>query len=409
MAVSRALKAVLSGALLIIVSLVITDLALHGVGALVPQIDEIGTVAPKHLPDERLGHRPNPNHPEHDAWGFRNPGVPARAEIVVLGDSQSYGAGVGASQAWPRVLEELNGQTVYNLSFGGWGPVHSLLLWHQAETLRPEVVIVSVYAGNDLYDSFKAVYDKALVAGLRSDDRETLDLIAQADDSGTLKQRVGTIYREGRKKRTSRLRRFRKSIKQWLADHSKIYGLLWRAGYEISLLREERRNENEKWRKARARAEKRPQVAQAFARGPLRTVFTSQLRLSVLDLDDPRVREGQRIVYEVLRQMQDAVGATGARFVVLLIPTKEYVFGEQAKTLAEPAYRKLLDKERLFWRETRGFLDDHAIGYIDALPSLRAQLDSGPQPYKVSDDGHPNEHGHRAIARAVRQHLGNAR
>src|SRR4030095_14915524 len=46
------------------------------------------------LPDERLGSRPNPSYPGHDSKGFRNPRVPAKADVVALGDSNTYGANV---------------------------------------------------------------------------------------------------------------------------------------------------------------------------------------------------------------------------------------------------------------------------------------------------------------------------
>lgn len=37
--------------------------------------------------DERLGWRPNPEHPEHDSKGFRNKFVPNEISIVCMGDS----------------------------------------------------------------------------------------------------------------------------------------------------------------------------------------------------------------------------------------------------------------------------------------------------------------------------------
>src|SRR5688572_30586092 len=51
------------------------------------------------VPDERLGHRPNPDKPGHDRKGFRNPEVPAKADIIALGDSQTYGTGVQRDEA----------------------------------------------------------------------------------------------------------------------------------------------------------------------------------------------------------------------------------------------------------------------------------------------------------------------
>ena len=38
------------------------------------------------IPDAKLGARPNPGFPGHDRRGFRNPEVPASADVVALGD-----------------------------------------------------------------------------------------------------------------------------------------------------------------------------------------------------------------------------------------------------------------------------------------------------------------------------------
>ncbi len=54
---------------------------------------------PKAIPDERLRIRPNPALPDHDASGYRNPVVLERADIVVMGDSQTYGSEVSRKNA----------------------------------------------------------------------------------------------------------------------------------------------------------------------------------------------------------------------------------------------------------------------------------------------------------------------
>jgi len=85
---------------------------------------------------------------------------------------------------------------------------------------------------------------------------------------------------------------------------------------------------------------------------------------------------------------------------VLLVPTKELVF-EELWGNPSTSYRVLTENEELFWRIAKDFFEENGIEYVDALPALRQQLTSGIQPYQVSRDGHPNEEGHRAIARLV--------
>ena len=58
-----------------------------------------------------------------DANGYRNTHVPAHADIVTLGDSNTWGASVYADETWPRVLERETGLSTYNIAMPGWGPV----------------------------------------------------------------------------------------------------------------------------------------------------------------------------------------------------------------------------------------------------------------------------------------------
>jgi lysophospholipase L1-like esterase len=100
-------------------------------------------------------------------------------------------------------------------------------------------------------------------------------------------------------------------------------------------------------------------------------------------------------------------------FVVLLIPTKETVFKNvvnEEKINIPKTYESLIENEESMWRKTKNFLRTHAILFIDALPTLRKNVQYGRQPYKWTSDGHPNSIGHRAIAQLVlseikKQHL----
>jgi len=75
------------------------------------------------LPDPQLIYRGNPKFPEHDSNGFRNDSVPKTADIVAIGDSQTYGNGVSPDEAWPRVLARLSFCRVYSMALGGYGPL----------------------------------------------------------------------------------------------------------------------------------------------------------------------------------------------------------------------------------------------------------------------------------------------
>ena len=102
--------------------------------------------------------------------------------------------------------------------------------------------------------------------------------------------------------------------------------------------------------------------------------------------------------------MNDLAVGRGIRFIVLLIPTKELVFGRMWDK-ASPAYRELIENEMVLWEHTKQAFETSDIEYVDALPALRRQLTGGAQPYQVSHDGHPNQYGHRAIAKLVAAYL----
>src|SRR5438874_11554843 len=85
-----------------------------------------------YLADRALLWRGNPEYPEHDRLGFRNPDVPSQVSIVALGDSQTYGARVSRDQAWPQQLQRAEKSPTYNMAFPGWGPPQSLLVLDQA-------------------------------------------------------------------------------------------------------------------------------------------------------------------------------------------------------------------------------------------------------------------------------------
>ena len=228
----KKLKSLFYALITIVISLIFIDLSLHVAGAISPDINRVMSFVPAKIPDEKLGHRPNPDYPDHDANGFRNAKAPEQVDIVAMGDSQTYGSGVTSEQAWPHSLEEKSSWSVYNMGLGGYGPVHSYLLWDEAKALKPKIIIEALYAGNDLYDAFTLVYSKDKAAAFKSTDKSIIDAIRTSEAQESLHNRVSKMYRRGKVKSSTRV-----AIKKWLEDHSKIYGLLLRAQYELKIVR----------------------------------------------------------------------------------------------------------------------------------------------------------------------------
>lgn len=394
-------KAVFSG-LTLIVTLVVIEACLH-ILSLFPKVDFLLSHKPEFtVSDDRLGLRPNPRHPEHDKRGFRNKSVPDEVDVIALGDSQTYGTGVKPDQAWPQQVHQLGGIKVYNMAFGGYGPVHCLILLDEALELKPKLVIEAFYAGNDLYDSYSLVYYKNQLPELKTSEKRVIRDIHKAEDVESLEDKILGMFerifgRGGISRQFSKTR----SWMEYFSEHCRIYGLfLSIKRVHTSYILKKNGVKNHVMQKKIRDSED----FQFFENGSLKTVFIPNYRLCALDLDDPRIAEGKRISLEAIRIMKWKTEVANAEFVVLLLPTKELVFKDtvySASTTIPEVYLNLIETEELFWQRTRNYLEDQGIYFIDALPVLRRCILDGAQPYQVSYDGHPNYIGHRAIAQAL--------
>lgn len=116
----------------------------------------IGVRARPLVPNQRLV---GPN----DILGFRNHSVPNVADVVAIGDSQTYGNNSQIQFNWPSQLSDaLNKEretVVYNMSVGGWGAVQYLYAANKAMVFQPRVVVIAFYTGNDPLESFRIAYN----------------------------------------------------------------------------------------------------------------------------------------------------------------------------------------------------------------------------------------------------------
>src|SRR5689334_4893320 len=76
----------------IALALVIMEIVLRVATAVSPSLDDLISVPSSPVvADDELGWRGSPRYRSHDAAGFRNRTVLSRADVVALGDSQTYG------------------------------------------------------------------------------------------------------------------------------------------------------------------------------------------------------------------------------------------------------------------------------------------------------------------------------
>jgi hypothetical protein len=401
----RVAKSIVFAALALALSLVAVELALRLAAAAIPEVDAVlGTGSSPTVPDPVLGHRPSPHMSDSDRTGFRNPKRPRSVRIVAIGDSQTYGMGVSRQDSWPHVLGREYGIPTYSMAYGGYGVTHELVLAREAlDELDPDVIVVAIYAGNDLLDSWTMVHQRGQLQELLADgsDQERVGVTRSDDPPPQAEWQRLRETTAGRHLPAGGLR----SV---LAQHTRLYGLLRAvkrtaarsfnggAGAE----RSDPDPEFVRTTVARAGSEMLLQV-QA---GTVTTVLTPSARRAVVDLSDARIREGLRLSLEAIRRIHLEASEHETRLVVLTLPTKELVFSpwvDVADGAGAIIMQGLVDDENRIWGEFAALCDHLGIECVSALDPLREAVRSGSNPYFSDWDGHPSQLGHRVIARTV--------
>jgi|SRR5882672_3147950 len=376
----------------LLVGLVIAEAALR----LVERI-QVGdrAIEDKLIKDPVLGLKLAPYTQGHDANGFRNETAPPQADVVCLGDSQTWGVNVGRQDAWPQQLSRMSGRSVYNMGLGGFGPVQYEALTPQALRLSPKLIIVGFYFGNDIYDAYNMAYHYEAHRRLRSSsaaDELRVDQVAAKTDAFAFEQKqfhanFGSSSLSG--------------SSFWLREHVALGRLLNRVGwwpgsldvdYEI----------DKRW------AALHPDQGAVCEEPGLETVFTTAYRLAALDTDEPRIAEGIRIAKELLAQMQHELDASQVKLMVLLIPTKETVYAtaQSGRVGLDPNYKRLVEMEGRVRAEILSTCRAERIQCVDALPHLSAAVAHGERLYPTTTESHPNARGYSLIAAAVNENLG---
>jgi hypothetical protein len=231
-----------AASILIVFTVIILEIALHLAADAFPQVAIIlnpsvpDAYVEAGLLDPELIYRGNPRYPEHDANGFRNGAIPDSADIVTIGDSQTYGSGVGFHQAWPRVLEKLSSCRIYNMAFGGYGPLQYSILTREAVRFRPRLIFVAIYFGNDFYNNWEMylrnpkkypVPENLLEPALEQErsmplsrDAEDFFRMGQADSTESSPENSTATRTEGFRS----LRHFLGSMRYFLSRNSSLWG-----------------------------------------------------------------------------------------------------------------------------------------------------------------------------------------
>ncbi len=359
--------------MLVLISLAVTILIAEGLSRIV--FDPIDFLKPRRVPDDVLRYRIEPATGAHDDLGFRNKSVPDTAEVVAIGDSHTYGISARASESWPGALGSMTDMTVYNLSLGGYGPAEYLYLMEkEALAFHPEIIIAGFYLGNDLKDSFTAVYSVDRWKDMRKPELESYRGSGESDDE------EGASY----------------GIGDWLAGNSVLYRLVSSSFIGDNLRQSRRIKRGEQI------------VMLEDEKNGISTGFTPDQRLKGLDLLRPDIREGLRLSLEIFDRMNEIARKNDIEFIVVIIPTKESVFAEYIEeNKAFPASDKidyLIENERRADTAVKKYFDEHGIRYVDALGPLRRGA-GAEQIYPNNFGGHTNRNGYRIIAESIKNYL----
>ncbi len=337
------------------------------------------------LKDPKLQSRIAPNAPGHDANGFRNDAVPANAEIVTLGDSQTWGINGDRSEAWPQMLGKISKRTVYNMGIGGYGPLQYWALTDKALSLSPKVIVIGIYLGNDLYDAYSLCYGSDVYSDLREPGASG-DLLCN-----TIAPRADALWEEEKNFQHDFGGR-PNAWGMWLSGHTAVGRLLVGYGWWPC--------SSDVWFEAsKAWAKAHPEHSAVYDEASVRTVLTTAYRLTALDLDDPHIAEGLRITGVVLRRIKGQSDRASVKLLVVLLPTKESVFANAAGSRQrDPVYERLVSMESRARSALIAQCEGADIKYVDALTPLAQAVRRGEQVYPTSTESHPTPKGYEVIA-----------
>jgi lysophospholipase L1-like esterase len=285
---------------------------------------------------------------------IEQPKPPSRTRIAVLGDSFMWGFGVEDEEVFAQALvRELPDADVVNLAANGYSTVQELVrLTDDGLRFQPDVVVVG-FSWNDLEDNF--------------DDKRGGRPAARLTDGDELRIENLPVRRP-----------WKSGTKQWLRQHSRLFGFL---EYAFKLIGET----SKRWLPA-----PQPDEHDGLQLGG--AAFGER------DLYAPPTRELERawqVVHLLLARVAERAG--DARLLVMYVPSRNAVSRQR--------FRELFgDGPELDWSRPAERLGEIAdsLGalYLDLNPAFRAVPDPETRLFLVNN-GHWNAAGHAVAARAA--------
>ncbi|MBI1184772.1 hypothetical protein GC194_10895 [bacterium] len=352
------------------------------------------------IDDPILGQRIQPLRGDIDVNGWRNLSVPTKADIVVLGDSQTYGVNADVDETWPAQLAQILDKDVYNMSLNGYGPPQYEALIEEALTHSPDIILIGLYFGNDIADSYQYTYDLEYFESRRL---PTLTLLDRKEFSSVIDtvgiNTIASLYTDLPESSPD----FQYIL--GLFQHETSIGqLIFGLQNPIAIQAQDSQVIDETIKLT----EQYPRLLDYYYNNNIFTIFTPAYRLAVQDFNFAFIREGQRLTLEIIANIQDKLKSTTTDLYFILIPTKEFVFRKAVsnRTNSNLTYQALIQAETRMREVIINFLDQRNIAYIDTASCLEMAIVEDKEIYPRNFDGHPIPSGYRSIAECVAEYFG---
>lgn len=319
------------------------------------------------------------NYPGVNREGFRNSDVPSRVDVVTLGDSHTYGYNAAPEDTWPSQLSRMTGLSVYNMGIGGHAPLQYYYVLDRALQLKPRFIVIGLYLANDI----KGICDLYLKTEYwKSGPKlEKLDLQYCND---------AVPHHSGRRKnkflkKTDLASRLSDSIsdtkigtlldlgvrlgKSYFPFDTKSFIVLNDDKNRIYMVNKEVRNNRD-----------------------------------YMDIKRPEIAKSLAVTKEVLSRMSRRAQKSGAKLVVLLVPSKSYVLDEYLKDKGRELpgiYEEAALNESMLGADISVWLGGQGIPFVDAKSEVVRALAEVGNIYPLDGDDHPVASGYKAYADAL--------
>ena len=295
--------------------------------------------------------------------GFRDDGPDKPVYGAAIGDSFTWGVGVGGKDIWVEKLEDMLGRDVINMGYSyRFGSLQELrLLKKYGLRLKTRVVIWQFFL-NDYFENIKFLeWEKS---GLDFKEwRESL-----------------------KKKNAAREKKRLTAIRKFLEDNSTFYrlGKWW---VKKKVLRDNNYLEP---------------LGVKFSNGQLNYVFHAWM-FEEADLTNQIIKKGCYLTQEAVKQAFELCREIEASLVVVIVPTKEQASWKFAGPLLfKESFDEIdIDEPNQVIEE---FCKTHGIPCLNLTSPFREKTETGAQLY-FREDGHWNEKGHELGANLIYKFL----